>query len=140
MIEIISIATLSVLVIILFAMLIRQRLISKAIAERLIQAFIDNQEIAEKIEAKHLDKNIEQTEGFVRFLSESRDWAFEYIETVQNGLNSFVENAGPRLEYFDKYGRVIGSPHAEGLEDILTAYRELQKLLPEENKQGENNE
>jgi hypothetical protein len=139
-IEIISIATLSVLVIILFAMLIRQRLISKAIAERLIQAFIDNQEIAEKIEAKHLDKNIEQTEGFVRFLSESRDWAFEYIETVQNGLNSFVENAGPRLEYFDKYGRVIGSPHAEGLEDILTAYRELQKLLPEENKQGENNE
>jgi hypothetical protein len=139
-IEIISIAMLSVLVIILFAMLIRQRLISKAIAERLIQAFIDNQEIAEKIEAKHLDKNIEQTEGFVRFLSESRDWAFEYIETVQNGLNSFVENAGPRLEYFDKYGRVIGSPHAEGLEDILTAYRELQKLLPEENKQGENNE
>jgi hypothetical protein len=138
--EIISIATLSVLVIILFAMLIRQRLISKAIAERLVQAFIDNQEIAEKIEARHLDKNIEQTEGFVRFLSESIDWAFEYIETVQNGLNSFVENAGPRLEYFDKYGRVVGSPHVEGLEDILAAYRELQKLLPEENKQGENNE
>jgi hypothetical protein len=120
-------------------MLIRQRLISKALAERLVQAFIDNEEIAEKIEAKHLDKNIEQTEGFVRFLSESRDWAFEYIETVQNGLNKFVETAGTKLEYFDKYGRIVGSPHYPLLEDILVAYRELQKLLPEQDNK-ENNE
>jgi hypothetical protein len=120
-------------------MLARQILISRAIAERLVQAFIDNNEIAEKIEAKHLDKDIEQTEGFVRFLSESRDWAFEYIETVQNGLNKFVEDAGPRLEYFDKYGRVVSSPHYAILEDILVAYRELQQLLPEQDNK-ENNE
>lgn len=139
MIELISIIVLSVSVIVLVAMLIRQRLISRAIAERLIQAFIDNEEIAEKIEAKHLDKDIEHTEGFVRFLSESRDWAFEYIETVQNGLNKFVEGAGKQLEYFDKYGRVVGSPHYQLLEDILVAYRELQQLLPEQNNK-ENNE
>lgn len=139
MIELISIIVLSVSVIVLVAMLIRQRLISRAIAERLIQAFIDNEEIAEKIEAKHLDKDIEHTEGFVRFLSESRDWAFEYIETVQNGLNKFVEGAGKQLEYFDKYGRVIGSPHYQLLEDILVAYRELQQLLPEQDNK-ENNE
>jgi len=138
-IETILIAVLCVLGIILFGMLIRQRLISKALAERLVQAFIDNEEIAEKIEAKHLDKNIEQTEGFVRFLSESRDWAFEYIETVQNGLNKFVETAGTKLEYFDKYGRIVGSPHYPLLEDILVAYRELQKLLPEQDNK-ENNE
>jgi hypothetical protein len=120
-------------------MLARQTLISRAIAERLVQAFIDNNEIAEKIEAKHLDKDIEQTEGFVRFLSESRDWAFEYIETVQNGLNKFVEDAGPRLEYFDKYGRVASSPHYAILEDILVAYRELQQLLPQQDNK-ENNE
>ena len=139
MIELISIIVLSALVIILLAILIKQRLISNAIAERLIQSFIDLDELAEKIEAKHLDKDIEHTEGFVRFLSESRDWAFEYIETVQGGLNEFVKVAGPRLEYFDKYGRVVGSPHTDGLEDILVAYRELQKLLPEENNK-ENNE
>ena len=139
MIELILIIILSVLVVILFAMLARQILISRAIAERLVQAFIDNNEIAEKIEAKHLDKDIEQTEGFVRFLSESRDWAFEYIETVQNGLNKFVEDAGPRLEYFDKYGRVVSSPHYAILEDILVAYRELQQLLPEQDNK-ENNE
>lgn len=131
--DLISIIILSTSVIVLFAMLARQILISRALAKKLLQAFIDNNEIAEKIEAKHLDKDIEQTEGFVRFLSESRDWAFEYIETVQGGLNEFVRVAGPRLEYFDKYGRVVGSPHSEGLEDILVAYRELQKLLPEQN-------
>ena len=139
MIELILIIALSTLAVVLFAMLIRQTLISRAIAERLIQAFVDLDEVAEKIEAKHLDKDIEHTEGFVRFLSESRDWAFEYIETVQNGLNKFVEDAGPRLEYFDKYGRVIGSPHYPILEDILVAYRELQQLLPEQDNK-ENNE
>jgi hypothetical protein len=138
-IELILIIALSTLAVVLFAMLIRQTLISRAIAERLIQAFVDLDEVAEKIEAKHLDKDIEHTEGFVRFLSESRDWAFEYIETVQNGLNKFVEDAGPRLEYFDKYGRVIGSPHYPILEDILVAYRELQQLLPEQDNK-ENNE
>jgi hypothetical protein len=137
--DLISIIILSIAVVVLFAMFGRQILITRAVAERLVQAFVDNNELAEKIEAKYLDKDIEQTEGFVKFLSESRDWAFEYIETVQSGLNEFVKVAGPRLEYFDKYGRVISSPHSEGLEDILVAYRELQKLLPEQNNK-ENNE
>jgi hypothetical protein len=139
MMDLISIIILSIAVVVLFAMFGRQILITRAVAERLVQAFVDNNELAEKIEAKHLDKNIEQTEGFVKFLSESRDWAFEYIETVQGGLKEFVRVAGPRLEYFDKYGRVIDSPHSEGLEDILVAYRELQKLLPEQDNK-ENNE
>jgi len=137
-IEIISIAVLSVLSITLFAMLVRQKLVTNFLAEKLVQAFVDNQEIAEKIEAIHLDKNIEQTEGFVKFLSESRDWAFEYIETVQDSLNKFVETAGTKLEYFDKYGRVVGSPHYNLLEDILVAYRELQKLLPEQDNKESN--
>ena len=139
MIEIISIAILSVFLIVLSALLFRQRLISKVLAERLIQAFIDNDQIAEKIEAKHLSKDIEKTEGFVQFLSESRDWAFQYIETVQEALNKFVKDAGPRLEYFDKYGRIVRSPHFDLLEDILVAYRELQQLLPEQDNK-ENNE
>jgi hypothetical protein len=139
MIEIISIAILSIFLIVLSALFFRQRLISKALAERLIQAFIDNDQIAEKIEAKHLSKDIEKTEGFVQFLSESRDWAFQYIETVQEALNKFVKDAGPRLEYFDKYGRIVRSPHFDLLEDILVAYRELQQLLPEQDNK-ENNE
>lgn len=33
--------------------------------------------------------NIEQTEGFLKFISESRDWAFKYIEEVQEAITEF---------------------------------------------------
>lgn len=133
MIEIIAITLLPAAIIILTGLLTKEKLVTKNLAGKVIQLTIDKKIILDNIEEKPLENNIEQTEGFVKFLSESREWAFEYIETVQSGLNKFVEQAGPRLEYFDKYGRVTTSPHIEGLEDILAAYRELQKLLPEEN-------
>ena len=139
MIEIIAIAILPTAIIVLTGLLVKEKLVTKNLASKLVQSIIDNKTILDSIQDRPSENNIEQTEGFLAFISESRDWAFEYIETVQDGLNKFVENAGPRLEYFDKYGRVVDSPHAEGLEDILTAYRELQKLLPETNNK-ENNE
>lgn len=137
MIEIIAIGILPAVIIVLAGLLTKEKLFTKNLANELLQVMIDKKTILDNIEERSSENNIEQTEGFLTFISESRDWAFQYIETVQNGLNKFVEQAGPRLEYFDKYGRVIPSPHIEGLEDILAAYRELQKLLPEENKQGE---
>ena len=133
MIEVIAIATLSVAATVLTALLIREKFLSNKLTKNLIQLIIDNDIMLNKMQEKSNEKDIEQTEGFVKFLSESREWAFEYIETVQDGLTNFVEVAGPRLEYFDKYGRVVDSPHSEGLEDILAAYRDLQKLLPEQN-------
>jgi hypothetical protein len=132
-IELIAIATLPTIIIALTGLLTKEKLLTKNLAGKVIQLTIDNKIILDNIQDKPFENNIEQTEGFVTFLSESREWAFEYIENVQSGLNKFVEQAGPRLEYFDKYGRVIPSPHNDGLEDILTAYRELQKLLPETN-------
>ena len=42
--------------------------------------------------AEHKEsKNVEKTEGFVRFISQSRDWAFKYIEDVQKDLESLKE-------------------------------------------------
>jgi hypothetical protein len=34
------------------------------------------------------NKNVENTEGFLKFVTQSRDWAFEYIENVQNSISS----------------------------------------------------
>jgi hypothetical protein len=36
-------------------------------------------------------KSIEQSDGFVKFLSESRDWAFEYIENVQAAIGEYKD-------------------------------------------------
>lgn len=76
---------------------------------------------------------IENSEGFLRFVSESRDWAFEYIEEVQSGLKSFVTEVGPLIDYFDNYGDAgpMG-PNTDALKKISTEFKTLKELLPKE--------
>lgn len=72
-------------------------------------------------------------EDFLKFISESRDWAYTYIDEVQESLNRFITEIEPEISYFDEYG-VIGSayPHYYSMKKISTAYKELKKLLPED--------
>ena len=72
-------------------------------------------------------------ENFIKFLSDSRDWAFEYIEDVQKELENFVRDIEPEIMYFDEYG-VVGDayPHYHSMKKISAAYKNLKKLLPEE--------
>ena len=72
-------------------------------------------------------------ENFIKFLSDSRDWAFEYIEDVQLQLENFIRDVEPEIMYFDEYG-VVGDayPHYHSMKKISSAYKDLKKLLPEE--------
>jgi len=76
---------------------------------------------------------IENTEGFLRFISESRDWAFKYIENVQFVLNKFIKDIEPEINYFKEYGD-LGSmaPNYYSMKKITGEYEELKKLLPED--------
>lgn len=74
-------------------------------------------------------------ENFIKFLSDSRDWAFDYIEDVQKGLSKFIKEVEPQLEYYNEYGVVIEGmvpPHDFALRKISKEFEELKKLLPEE--------
>ena len=74
-------------------------------------------------------------ENFIKFLSDSRDWAFDYIEDVQKGLSRFIKEVEPQLEYYNQYGVVIEGmvpPHDFALRKISKEFEELKKLLPEE--------
>ena len=72
-------------------------------------------------------------ENFIKFLSDSRDWAFEYIEDVQKELENFIKDIDPEIDYFDKYGIVTDTyPHYDSMKKISAAYKKLKKLLPEE--------
>lgn len=62
---------------------IRNQLASQVIEKAALTARIDQLE-----GARDSDK-IENTEGFLRFVSESREWAFEYIEDVQQALLAY---------------------------------------------------
>ena len=64
------------------------------------------------------DENIHK-ENFIKFISESRDYAYKYIEDVQVGISKFIEDVEPEIAYFDEYG-IVGSayPHYYSMKKI----------------------
>jgi hypothetical protein len=80
------------------------------------------------------NKQLEQSEGFVNFLTESRDWAFTYIQEVQEALKEFDNTVVPILEYQKTYGKVLGTnTHSNNIDEISLAYDKLKSVLPKEN-------
>lgn len=74
-------------------------------------------------------------ENFIKFLSDSRDWAYQYIEDVQKSINSFVSEVEPEIAYFDEYGLVGDAyPHYHSMKKISEEYKKLKKILPEDSK------
>jgi hypothetical protein len=84
-----------------------------------------------------IDNNVHK-ESFIKFLSDSRDWAYEYIETVQSGLNKFVSDVDADISYFDEYGEALsmGRPDFAAMKNISSAYKDLKKMLPENVNDG----
>jgi hypothetical protein len=95
----------------------------------LIESNLTNKIITDFAASKNVDP---EKEAFTKFLEQSRDWAFQYIEDVQTGINNFIEVAGPSIDYFDKYGDAIWTPLTEGMEKVSLAYKDLKKLIPED--------
>lgn len=74
-------------------------------------------------------------ENFIKFLSDSRDWAHEYIESVQKGLKEFIDIADREFAYFDSYGILTQQyPNYEAMKKLSEEYKKLKKLLPEDNQ------
>lgn len=72
-------------------------------------------------------------ENFIKFLSDSREWAFSYIEDVQVGLKSFIKEVEPAINHFNKFGIVTeGMPHYKDMKKISEEFYKLKKLLPKE--------
>jgi hypothetical protein len=62
---------------------------NKRLSSDLVQAEVNKRILlaqVEKLMYSKESKSLEETEGFVKFLTESRDWAFGYIEDVQAAI------------------------------------------------------
>lgn len=108
--------------IVAFSVILYLRKIVISSASLLEQADIDRLLLARRLEQELSTKEstkLEQTEGFVKFLSESRDWAFKYIEEVQAAI---VE-----LGVYEK-NIVVDKTVTKAVE----AYSNLKKFLPNE--------
>jgi hypothetical protein len=79
------------------------------------------------------DNEQQAKEDFIKFLSESRKWSYEYIEHAQETINRFIKDIEPEIQYFDEYG-IVGSayPHYYSMKKISSAYKELKTLIPED--------
>ena len=118
-----------------YAITLKKLITSQKLAGKL---YVDNFTLEEYIKTiKNLkedktDQQIHQ-ENFLKFLSDSRDWAFNYIEEVQSGLNKFVSDIEPEINYFREYGDLMAmQPNYYSLKKITEAYEELKNLLPKE--------
>jgi putative ribosome biogenesis GTPase RsgA len=104
-------------------------------ANRLLLASLKNIEyMVEFVKKDTVDNDIHK-ENFIKFISDSRDWAYEYIESVQDGLSTFINAVKPDIEYFNEYGgaALVGPDH-DIIKRIAIAYEDLIKLMPDEEK------
>jgi hypothetical protein len=75
----------------------------------------------------------QSNEAFLKFVSDSRDWAYQYIDEVQESLNKFITDIEPEIAYFDEYGVASSAyPHYHSMKKISGAYKELKKMIPED--------
>lgn len=131
----ISVAILGVMVVIMTTIsvllsikvfILRQRAMSLAVS------LVKVEDIFNSTKKEDSDSDVHK-ENFIKFLSDSRDWAYLYIEDVQKGLSRFIDEIEPEIAYFDEYG-VVGEayPHYHSMKKISQAYKDLKKLLPED--------
>jgi hypothetical protein len=129
MIESILVGTFVFLTLLFFSLYIVQIKKNRTILANTIQLLIMQQSMNDENKTDEEKSN----EAFLKFVSDSRDWAYEYIDNVQEGLNNFINDIEHEINYFDEYGEVGSAyPHYHSMKKISGAYKELKKLLPED--------
>jgi hypothetical protein len=106
---------------------------SRKLANLLVQSSAQNVALRQKLSeltASGESKKLEQTEGFVKFISESRQWAFDYIEDVQKSIEEL-------RDYFEMFGFDGNEEQREELRDRIN---HVTTFLPKDNDLSEDND
>jgi hypothetical protein len=119
---------------------LRVRLKASRLNSEVNQSVADYIALSEKMEEalkNNDEQKIEQTEGFLKFVSESRDWAFQYIERVQIAIKNFQDVFHPIAEQYYKDKKFMACRRRlarKSLESCLKLIRKLIEELPDEGK------
>ena len=134
-IDLIVFIVFSTLIIFLSAYVLKLSMRKRRLILEIVQLQIDKQILTNKIKEEMEKRNsadIENTDGFLKFISQSRDWAFDYIEQVQAALLEFKNKVEPQILYAKTYGTTVGeSTHSIIVDKISDAYDDLVKVMPE---------
>ena len=123
----------SALVFLLIYVVIKFAVRNKKLFAKYIQSELDKNLISlelSRIIEENSVRELSESEGFVKFISTSRDWAFEYIEEVQKALAEFDEEVSPKFKSAKDSHKV--------LKEISLAYDKLKTVLPKETETPNN--
>jgi hypothetical protein len=114
-IEVIIIAILFFVAFVSFAAMIRSRLRNTRLSATISQLIIDKQTLGDELDRLSFisSNSVDIENGFIKFLSETRDTAYEYIQDVQTSMAELKD--------------AIESGNEE---DITVAYKKLIDFLP----------
>lgn len=134
---IVELIAFSIFIVLFFALLTHNYILAskkRKLLSIIVQLEVDKEILYKKL-SQLMDTNqtvadVQQTEGFLKFISESRDWAFKYIEDVQIAISKFSSKIGPELNYLKTYGSLIGVTQLSSFKKISEAYEELLKVMP----------
>ena len=121
------------IIIYLISSVIRLRTKNMSLVYDALQAYLERNIVAEKLNLALIEKEnlkLEQNDDFLTFVSQSRDWAFSYIETTQDKINDFINKIGPTIEYLEKYAPPILLE--EQRFSIIEGYKNIKSILPED--------
>jgi hypothetical protein len=129
----------SIVIILFFMLIVKYVRVSIKLSQttiELIKAHIDKTLISEKL-AELADQprgpSDPSAEAFLKFVSDSRDWAYQYIDEVQQSLDKFISDVEPEILYFDTYGDLMAAePNYNSMKKISASVKELKNLLPED--------
>lgn len=134
--DIVSLVITSGVSLFLLVLLIMQRKARLELLEKYVRSEIEKSIVLEKLEdviKENELKTIEGSDGFLKFVSDSREWAFKYIEDVQSAFAKFDDIVTPDLDYADKYGFIdMDTPSRAAIAKISKAYKELKEMLPKD--------
>lgn len=130
------------LIIYLIYRLFKVRVLFKTLSDLYMQEMADKMLLQKKVQELYQEienAKLANSDGFLKFVSDSRDWAFQYIEEVQEALSEFDKAVAPRFEWAKTYGKSIGdNVHSDAIETISEAYDKLKSVLPKNNETPNN--
>lgn len=116
---------------------IKTRIQNKKLKASLSQETVDKLIVIQKMQELMADldeKNSNQNDGFLKFVSESRNAAFEYIEEVQLALSDFDKALGGAVKHYQETGKPLKEDPSEIMNDLSMAYNKLMESMPKEEK------
>jgi hypothetical protein len=91
MIEMALFLTISIITSVFFILFFRLRKKYFNTISTVAMLFLEKDALLEKMEKMELTQSKDVNEGFIKFLSQSRDAAFKYIEDVQISIQNYVD-------------------------------------------------